>query len=98
MIIKVVWTQEALNRLIEIEEYISIDNPERAVKFVNNLINKGDSIAHFPKKGRIVPEFSIPEIREIIEKKYRIVYRIKNNRIEILTVFESHQLIRRKEI
>ena len=95
---KVIWTQEALNRLIEIEEYISIDNPEHAVKFINNLIDKGDSIAHFPKKGRIVPEFSITEIRELIEKKYRIVYRIKNDRIEILTVFESHRLIRRKEI
>ena len=67
---KVVWTQEALNRLIEIEDYISIYNPEHVVKFVNNLINKGNSIVQFPQKGRIVPEFSIPEIKEIIEKKY----------------------------
>ena len=38
---KLVWTQEALNKLIEIEEYISKDSPARAIKFVDRLIHDG---------------------------------------------------------
>lgn len=95
---KVIWTNESLNRLIEIEDYISKDNPNRALKFTDRIINRGESLAQFPNKGRIVPEFSIPEIREILEQNYRIVYRITKTRIEILTIFEGHRLIRTKEI
>jgi len=95
---KVEWTAEALDRLVEIEEFIAVDNPERARKFVDRLIEKGESLNQFPERGRIVAEFSMPKIREIIENNYRIVYRIKPSEVEILTVFEGHQLIRRDEI
>jgi toxin ParE1/3/4 len=95
---KVIWTNESLNRLIEIEDYISKDSPNRAIKFIDRIINRGESLAQFPNKGRIVLEFSIPEIREILEQNYRIVYRITKTRIEILTIFEGHRLIRTQEI
>lgn len=95
---RVEWTDEALDRLAEIEEYIAADSPGRARKFVDRLIDKGESLDQFPERGWIVPEFSIPEIREIIEKNYRIVYRIKPDKVEILTVFEGHRLIRRDEV
>ena len=65
---KLTWTNESLNRLIEIEEYISEDSPRRAVNFVSQLILKTESLKKHPRKGRIVPEFSIPEIRELIYK------------------------------
>ena len=44
--------------------------------------------------GRMVPEISNPEIRELIVKKYRIVYCIHEQKIEILTVSEGHKLFR----
>ncbi len=95
---KVVWTPEAIKRLWEIEEFIARENPERAVEFITKLIEKVESVATFPEAGRMVPEFSLPNIREILEKNYRIVYRIASNRIEILTVFEGHRLLRDEEI
>ena len=95
---KVIWTKEALERLSEIEEFISQDSPQRAEKFINFLIERGESISENPEIGRVVPEISNPRIRELIAKKYRIVYRIKNNKIEILTVFEGHRLLRIDEI
>lgn len=95
---KLTWTNEALNRLIEIEDYISEDSPRRALNFVNQIIQKAESLKKHSRKGRIVPEFSIPEIRELIYKNYRIVYIIRKESLEILTVFESHRLIRKDEI
>jgi len=88
----VIWAREALFRLVEIEKFIAKNNPDRAEKFIEYLIDRAESISHNPHIGRIVPELSDKTIREIIAKKYRIVYRIKNERIEILTVFEGHKL------
>jgi len=95
---KLLWTKESQLRLFEIEEYIAKDNPTAAINFVDELINVGESILDKPEKGRIVPELSIDNIREIIHKNYRIVYIIKNKSIDILTVFESHRLLRKDEI
>jgi len=92
--LKVIWSNESLKQLIEIEQFISKDNPERAIIFIDKLIDRGEKIKDYPFKGRIVPEFSINEIREVLEKSYRIVYRISENQIEILTVFEGHKLLR----
>jgi plasmid stabilization system protein ParE len=47
-----------------------------------------------PRIGRIVPELATPDMRELIFKKYRIVYRIEKNHITILTVFEGHRMPR----
>ena len=94
----VIWTREALEKLNEIEEFIGTDSPKRAEVFINYLIERGETISQNPKIGRIVPEILNPEIREIIVKKYRIVYRIKKETIEILTVFEGHRLLRIDEL
>ena len=95
---RVLWTNEALERLVETEEFISQDSPQRAKRFVDYLIEQCESISKNPNIGRIVPEISNPEIRELIAKKYRIVYRVKKSIIEILTVFEGHRLLRIDEI
>lgn len=92
---KIKWTKEALEQLIEIEEYISKDSPERAANFVDQLIEHAeDSLPDNPRVGRAVPEIANPEIRELIFRKYRIVYRLTENSIEILSVFEGHRLLR----
>ncbi len=92
------WTHEALDRLIEIEEYISKNTPARAIQFVDQLIEHAESLTDKPHMGRAVPELANPDIRELVFKKYRIVYRLKVNHIEILTVFEGHRLMRINEI
>lgn len=91
----VTWSKEAGENLVEIEEFIARDSLERAVRFVDALIDHAEAIwAGNPKSGRTVPEIGIPDIRELIYRGYRIVYRLNDDRIEILTVFEGHRLLR----
>ena len=90
----IIWTREALEKLSEIEGFIGRDSPERAEIFINYLIECGESILQNPGIGRIVSEILNPDIREIIVKKYRIVYRVQKGKIEILTIFEGHRLLR----
>jgi len=46
----------------------------------------------------VVPELSFEQIRELIYKNYRIVYLVKKNSIEVLTIFEGHQLLDKEYI
>ena len=95
---KIIWTQEALDRLSEIEDYISKESPGRASKFIDQLIEHTSALSDQPCLGRTVPEIANPNVRELIFKNYRIVYRLYEERIEILTVFEGHMLLRIGEI
>ncbi|MCL4511833.1 MAG: type II toxin-antitoxin system RelE/ParE family toxin [Bacteroidetes bacterium] len=95
---KIFWTKEALLRLQEVEEYISGDNPVVAIEFVDKLISVAETLIDNPEKGRIVPELSLENIGELLHKNYRIVYLVKKRTIDILTVFEGHQLLKKEEI
>jgi len=69
-------------------EFIARDTLERAVRFVAALVDHVEAILHDnPRSGRCVPEIGNAGIRELIYRGYRIVYRLKDGRIEILTVF-----------
>ncbi len=95
---KLFWTKEALLCLQEVEEYISRDNPIAAADFADKLISLAETIVDNPKKGRVVPELSLENIRELLFRNYRIVYLIKKSSVEVLTVFEGHQLLKKEEV
>jgi plasmid stabilization system protein ParE len=48
----------------------------------------------FPRSGRVVPEVGRDAIREIIVQHYRVVYRLRTNEVEILTVHHGARLLR----
>jgi toxin ParE1/3/4 len=94
----VTWTREAGDNLVDIEEFIARDSVERAIRFVAALIDHAESILYDnPRSGRSVPEIGNPDIRELIYRGYRIVYRLNGDHIEILSVFEGHRLLRLNE-
>ena len=95
---KIIWTHEALVQLEQIKNFIANDSPNRAAQFIQKIINQTNKISRNPRLGRIVSEISNPDIRELLFKNYRLVYRISGNHIEILTVFEGHRLLRTHEI
>jgi toxin ParE1/3/4 len=94
---KIIWTAEAIERLKEIDAYISQDSPTAAEKFIDLLFERGESLKAFPHSGRKVPEYDLEDYRELIEGNYRIVYRVKPHAIEIETIFESHRLPPKKK-
>ena len=94
---RVTWSREASENLAEID-FIARDSLERAVRFVDALIDHAETIlADNPRSGRVVPEISNSDVRELIYRGYRIVYRFKGNVLEIVTVFEGHRLLRLSE-
>lgn len=62
--------------LRDIVRYISVDSPERAVRFGRLLASSAKRLSDFPEMGRVVPEFVDPSIREIVVRPYRVIYRV----------------------
>lgn len=89
------WTERALSDLRAIDEYIAADDPVAAARWVARLIAKAEAAALLPLAGRVVPERVRPDVREVFLRTYRIVYRVRQGSILVLTVFEGHRVFPR---
>lgn len=90
---KVYWTDRAKRRLKLIEEYIAQGASEVAQRTVRRILARSRQIGGLPQSGRKVPEYDHPEIREVLERPYRIIYRVRSDRIDVLTVMHYRQLL-----
>jgi plasmid stabilization system protein ParE len=71
--------------------------PEVGHRLVKEIVSQIERLADFPESGRVVPEFNIENLREIIFAPFRIVYRLDGNKIKIVRVWRSERLLRLPE-
>ena len=90
---RVHWTENAIQHLVNIYEYIALNSPAYATRMVDKITKRSEQIADHPLSGRKVPEYDAEEIRELIEKPYRIIYRIKIDQIDVLAVIHGSRLL-----
>ena len=91
---KINWANVAENDLIEIIEYISIDRPADALKILQKIKKMASSLHSLPERGRVVPELQDQGIliyREIVIPPWRIIYRISDNDVYVLTVLDARR-------
>ena len=91
---RVFWTDRARRHLRAIHDYIANDSPRYATRTIDRITRKTEMLAKFPLSGHLVPEYegettSAPEVRQILEGNYRIIYRAHPDRVEVLTVIHG---------
>ena len=87
------WTDQALNDVEDIAVYISTDSVYYARLFTQKTFSVVKRLGDFPKSGRVVPEINMDNVREIVLGNYRIIYRLKDDLVEILTIYHSSRLL-----
>jgi toxin ParE1/3/4 len=87
------WTLQALDDLEAICLFISRDAPQVASVFADRAFQVTDHLVSHPELGRIVPETQDKTIREVSIHSYRIIYRITEDRIDVLTVHHGARLL-----
>lgn len=92
--VKVIWTDLAIEDLKSIHKYIARDSTFYSNRFINKMIARVDQLESFPNSGRIVPEFASDKIRELIERNYRIVNRVHTDHVGIARVHNSAEAIK----
>jgi addiction module RelE/StbE family toxin len=95
---KIIWSPLAVDRAAEIAEYIAQDNPTAAEDWVNAVFIHVEQLKKFPESGRIVPEINNYFFRELVYGNYRIIYRIEEKRVSILTIRHGKQILPVDEI
>jgi toxin ParE1/3/4 len=73
--------------------YANQQVPAVGEKLLGEIIYKIERLSAFPESGRIVPEFDIVNLREIIYPPFRIIYRLDENRVRIVRVWRSERLL-----
>ena len=94
MAVEISWTTQSLEDILNVAEFIAQDSERYAQIQTERFFDRTIILETFPHAGRIVPEIKSEDIRELIEGNYRIIYRIITpQRIDILTIHHSHQLL-----
>jgi toxin ParE1/3/4 len=88
---KIKWTDPAIESLRNLHRYIAQDSEIYASSFVQRIVLAVEKLTDFPRLGRVVPEADEDTIRELLYHNYRIIYRIKSELIEILTVIHGRR-------
>ena len=83
---QVEWTPQALDDLDAICLFIARDAPQVAAVFADRAFRATDRLANYPRSGRIVPELAVDNMREIILGNYRLIYRIRQDQVQVVTV------------
>jgi addiction module RelE/StbE family toxin len=88
--VKVIWTEQAIDDLTNIANYSSGYSEQYASAIVSKLFNRTNILKSMPRIGKMVPERNDEKIRELIEGNYRIIYEITGeDRVDVLTVHHS---------
>lgn len=88
---EVKWTPRALSQLRKIVEFISADNPPAAQKLRDRILRQTQLLTQTPRIGQLYPLESAHEIRQLIEGRYRIFYRIDEDhaQVHVMTVWHA---------
>lgn len=89
------WNPKADKDLENVEDYISQDSPQAAIKVAIDIINQVERLREFPAMGRAGRVVGTREL-VISGKPYIVSYRIKENVIEILRVLHTSRKIEGK--
>jgi toxin ParE1/3/4 len=82
---EIIWSSHALRQAEQIGDYIAKDSPARACTFIDKLISSVERLKKFPYSGLLVKEN--PAFRQIVFERYRIIYRIAEDSVEIVTIY-----------
>ena len=81
---KVTWTESAWIDLKEVGDYIDKDSPHYAGAFVREVRDAARSLAYLAERGRTVPEFNDPSIRELFVRSYRLIYQVTGQTVYVV--------------
>jgi addiction module RelE/StbE family toxin len=90
---RVFWTPDAKARLREIERHIAKDKPDAARAMAVRLIRRSLELEQPPLQGKRLVQYAPADLRELLERPYRLIYRVMPDRIEVVTVMHYRQLL-----
>ena len=93
--VEVTLSDFAIYDMEEIFDFIAKDSIRYAAEQIDKFYDRIEVLYKFPLSGKIVPEYNVDSVREIIEGNYRIIYKIYSEEsITVLAVHHSSKLLK----
>ena len=92
--VEIKWSPIATDDYESIIRYYKKTAPKFAQNFAKKIIYIIENLNQFPNMGRVVPELENKEIREIIFRNFRIIYRLQENCLEIARIIHGSSILR----
>ena len=89
-----IWTEPALADLDAITDYIALDNPAAAARFVAKVFESVERLEQFPHSGKCPSELPDSPYREAVVSPCRIFYRVEDDTVFLLHVMRAERLLR----
>ena len=90
-----IWTEPALRDLEAVADYIALDNPVAARRFVGKVFGSVERLEQFPNSGKRPPELPRSPYREVVVAPCRIFYRVEGESVFLLHIRRAERLLRR---
>jgi len=91
---RLIWTEPALKDLETIAEYIALDKPDAAKKYVQRVFASVEKLTQFPKSGSVPRETANLPYRQVVIPPCRIFNRYNNRYVFIIFVMRAEQNLR----
>jgi len=95
---RIIWTEPALQDLDAIADYISLDKPAAASRFVQRVFERIEQLSSQPKSGSVPAELKGTQYRQLVIPPARIFYRAQENTIYIVYVMRGERLFRNDDL
>lgn len=82
-------------RLLQCERYIAVESQDwpTVIKWRERIMATVEILKDFPESGGRVAELRREDVRELLVGDYRVIYRLKDRNVDILSVRHGHFLI-----
>jgi plasmid stabilization system protein ParE len=90
---RVEWSDPAFRNFYDVLDRIALHDDLNADRFGQRIEELADSLETFAERGRVVPEFGRPDIRELLPKNYRLIYKISDDAVIILAFIHGKRLL-----
>jgi toxin ParE1/3/4 len=91
----ITFTASAVHDLDDIRSgYADQQVPAVGDKLLREIVSQVERLGAFPESGRVVPEFGIASLREIICSPFRIIYRLDESKVRVVRVWRSERLLK----
>lgn len=93
-LLKVFITEAAQNDIMQISDYIANDNKTAAINIIDTFYKSFELLSNYPETGFIKDDLTDKTLRIYsVKKNFTIVYRIVEEKIEILRILTRYQNI-----
>lgn len=75
-----------------IREFIAEQSPALATPFIERIVRRAEQLAKFPLSGSMVGGDLPANVRQLLIGSYRIVYRVTESKVEILTIYHAARM------